>query len=450
MGARKPNGRSTIYLGKDGLWHGYVTVGVKPDGSPDRRHRKAKTEAEVTRRVRELERQREAGQVAKPGKAPTVAEWMTEYLDVICERLVASGKMAPRTLDDYRSKTRHWITPLLGRHRLDRLAPEHLDKAYATMLEQGRSSSTVLKVHRILSRALKIAMRRNKVTRNVATLIDAPVANDPDLEPLTRNEARKILEAAKPRRNAARWSVALALGIRQGEALGLRWPFVDLETGVIKAWYQAQRSPWRHGCDGPHECGAEWHRVPCKPRCKEHKHHPDCPQDCKRRGHACPTRTCPKDCTGHADRCPKRTGGGIIFRQRKGRSRLTLQCPSELLPILREHKKIQDAERAEAGELWEDHDLLFPTRRGRPMERSEDYKMWKALLRRAGVREARLHDARHTAGTLLVEQGVHIRVVQEILGHARVTTTERYTHVASLQVKDASERMGAALWGDDD
>ncbi|GII28444.1 hypothetical protein Pmi06nite_18860 [Planotetraspora mira] len=60
-----------------------------------------------------------------------------------------------------------------------------------------------------------------------------------------------------------------------------------------------------------------------------------------------------------------------------------------------------------------------------------------------------LHDARHTAGTLLVEQGVHIRVVQEILGHARITTTERYTHVASLQVKDASERMGAALWGDD-
>ncbi|GAB2477504.1 tyrosine-type recombinase/integrase [Streptosporangium sandarakinum] len=60
--------------------------------------------------------------------------------------------------------------------------------------------------------------------------------------------------------------------------------------------------------------------------------------------------------------------------------------------------------------------------------------------------EARLHDARHTAGTLLVERGVHIRVVQEILGHARVTMTERYTHIAGSQVKDASERMGTALW----
>lgn len=82
------------------------------------------------------------------------------------------------------------------------------------------------------------------------------------------------------------------------------------------------------------------------------------------------------------------------------------------------------------------------------MERSEDYKAWKALLKRTGVRDARLHDARHTAGTLLVEQGVHIRVVQEILGHARVTTTERYTHVAGALMQDASTRMGAALWGD--
>jgi site-specific recombinase XerD len=65
----------------------------------------------------------------------------------------------------------------------------------------------------------------------------------------------------------------------------------------------------------------------------------------------------------------------------------------------------------------------------------------------SGVRDARVHDARHTAATFLIAQGVHIRVVQEILGHTRVTTTERYTHVASMQMRDAGDRMDEALWG---
>ncbi len=100
-----------------------------------------------------------------------------------------------------------------------------------------------------------------------------------------------------------------------------------------------------------------------------------------------------------------------------------------------------------AGSVWADHDLVFATRHGGPIERSEDWRSWKTLLRQAQVRDARVHDARHTAATLLIEQGVHIRVVQEVLGHTRVTTTERYTHVATLQMKDASERMDQALWG---
>jgi len=233
MGTRRPNRRSSIYLGKDGIWHGWVTVGIKPDGSPDRRHRKGKTEADVTRKVRELESQRESGYVSKPGRVPTVAEWMDEYLDVLCERLVLSEKMAPRTLADYRSKARNWINPLLGKHRLDRLTPEHLDTAYAVMLRRGLSPSTVLKVHRILSRALRIALRRGRIRRNVAALVDAPSAALHEIEPLTREEARRILDAAVRKRNGSRWSVALALGIRQGEALGLRWSYVDLETGVI-------------------------------------------------------------------------------------------------------------------------------------------------------------------------------------------------------------------------
>ena len=114
MSPRKPNKRSSIHQGKDGRWHGWVTMGVKSDGSPDRRHRRGATEAEVTRKVRLLERQRDSGMVPKPGYAPTVEQWMSTYLDTICARLVATGKMAPRTLDDYRSKAKRWIIPGLG------------------------------------------------------------------------------------------------------------------------------------------------------------------------------------------------------------------------------------------------------------------------------------------------------------------------------------------------
>ena len=73
---------------------------------------------------------------------------------------------------------------------------------------------------------------------------------------LSTSQARAVLGAAKERRNAARWSVGLACGLRQAEALGLRWPFLDIdvpdgEPGEMRVWYQLQRLPWRHGCDDP-------------------------------------------------------------------------------------------------------------------------------------------------------------------------------------------------------
>ncbi|MEV4167772.1 tyrosine-type recombinase/integrase [Nonomuraea sp. NPDC049709] len=367
-------------------------------------------------------------------------------LDVICERLVVSGKMAPRTLTDYRSRTRHWIIPLLGRHRLNRVAPEHLDTAYTTMLDKGLSTSTV-KVHRIISRALKVAVRRDKVTRNVTTLVEAPTAAEIEIEPLMREEARRILDVAETKRNGARWSVALALGIRQGESLGLRWSYIDMNTGEIRAWFQVQRQEWRHGCDDPHACGEEWHRRPCHARCKIHKHGPTCKPGCTKPGHVCYKRPCLKDCAGHADKCPKRTGGGLVFRQRKGKNKLTLQCPPELLAQLKAHHETQGAEREKAGDRWEDHDLVFATKHGTAIERTEDWKVWKVILKQAGVRDVRVHDARYTAATLLIEQGVNIRVVQQVLGHTRVTTTERYTHVSTPLMRDAGERLASALWG---
>lgn len=161
---RKPNQRSSIYKGTDGYWHGWVTVGVKADGSLDRRHRKARTEAEVTAKVRILEQQRDQGRVSKPGKAPTVEAWLRTWLEVIAPQSASES-----TLDStYRPKVENWIIPRLGRHRLDRLQPEHLDAFYKDLRDAGLKSKTILMIHQLLSRSLKMALQRRRVTINVA------------------------------------------------------------------------------------------------------------------------------------------------------------------------------------------------------------------------------------------------------------------------------------------
>lgn len=157
---------------------------------------------------------------------------------------------------------------------------------------------------------------------------------------------------------------------------------------------------------------------------------------------------CPKGCTRHASRCPQRQGGGMVFRRPKGKSRRVITLPAELVTALRRHRALQNEERLAAGSAWEDWDLVFCQPNGRPIDPRADWAEWGELLQRAGVRQVRLHDGRHTPATLLLEQGVHVRAIQRILGHSDVRTTEAYTHVGDQMTRDAARRMGAALWGE--
>jgi hypothetical protein len=207
MPDRKPNRRSSIYLGKDGWWHGWVTIGIKDDGSPDRRHRMGKTEAQVTRKVRELERSRDAGYLASAAKALSVAQWMEIWLTTIAPRRIRRSTLE----STYAPKVRNRIIPGLGKHRLDRLAPEHIERFYTLLEADGLAPATVLQIHRILSRALKVAMQRGYVARNVADLVDAPSVAQGEVEPLTLQEAQRIIDLVADRRNGTRWIVALHL-----------------------------------------------------------------------------------------------------------------------------------------------------------------------------------------------------------------------------------------------
>ncbi|MCU1691033.1 MAG: Integrase [Frankiales bacterium] len=114
---------------------------------------------------------------------------------------------------------------------------------------------------------------------------------------------------------------------------------------------------------------------------------------------------------------------------------------------LRAHRQQQLTERMAAANRWDDGDLVFAQPNGRPIDSRRDWKSWKDLLAAAGVRDARLHDARHTAATLLLEQGVDVRIVMEVLGHANVQLTQNtYQHVMPRVIAAATQGVADHLF----
>ncbi len=401
-GSRAPNGASSIYKGSDGDWHGRVTVGVRDDGTPDRRHVQRKTEAEVIKRVRELERERDAGAVRRPGKPWTVERWLTHWVDNIAVLSVTEN-----TIDGYRVAVKVHLIPGLGKHRLDgprRLEPEHLERFYAKMQANGSAAGTAHQAHRTLRAALNEAVRRGHLVRNPATLAKPPRLTEEEVEPYSVDEVQKLLTEAGKGRNSARWVIALALGLRQGEVLGLKWPDVDLTAGLIRVRRGRLRPRYAHGCGN---------------------------EPCRRK----------------AGYCPKREQVRPDTKDTKSRAgKRSIGLPDELVKILCRHREQQDRERETACQLWHDESWVFATPTGRPLNPNTDYHEWKNLLRAAGLRDARLHDARHTAATVLLLLGVPDRAVMGIMGWSSEGMRLRYQHLTDPVLKDVATRLGQLLW----
>lgn len=164
--------------------------GVRPDGGADRRHRRGKTEAEVTRKIRVLEGKRGAGSTSRPGRVPTVGQWMRTYLSEI-----APLRVDQRTLDStHRPKIERWIIPRLGKHRLDRLYPEHLYAFYSSLRAEGLAPNTIVQIHRILSRALTMAVRQERIFRNRARSSTRHSPRKPRLRPSPRQRRASCWE----------------------------------------------------------------------------------------------------------------------------------------------------------------------------------------------------------------------------------------------------------------
>lgn len=402
-GTRAPNGASSIYLGKDGYWHGRVTVGVKDNGKPDRRHVMSKSQATVTRKVRDLERARDDGKVRKAGQQWTVEQWLQHWLT----NVVAPPVLAENAFIAYEVAVRCHLSPGIGAHRLDRLEPEHLERLYRKMTREGAKPGRVHQVHRTIRAALNEAVRRQHITSNPAVLARSPKVEEEEVEPYSVGDVKRILEAAQQRRNSARWAVALALGLRQGEALGLQWSDIALDEGTLLVRRSRLRPKWRHGCADP--CGRKF-------------------------GGHCPQRIPVRQETAGTKSKAGKRGIGL---------------PDQLVSLLRAHHAEQAHERETAAELWQDTGYVFTTPTGGPLNPRTDYTEWKRLLDRAGVPERRLHDARHTAATVLLLLQIPDRTVMAVMGWSNTAMAARYQHVVAAIRRDVATSVDGLLWASD-
>lgn len=231
--SRRGKGEGSVYQrASDGRWIGVVDLGWI-GGKRVRKTVSAHTKRECQKKRNDLARKMEGGLVED---GLSVETWMHHWLDDIAAR-----KVKPRTLEGYRGYVRRHIVPLLGARKLSALKPEHVRAMHDAMRAQGMAASTVRQAHAILHRALEVAVREGRAVRNVAALVDSPGAGNVTHAHLTTDEARRVLTAAQDERDAARLAVALLLGLRQGEALALRWCRVDLDAGTLLVDTTVQR-----------------------------------------------------------------------------------------------------------------------------------------------------------------------------------------------------------------
>ncbi|HEV3381075.1 MAG TPA: tyrosine-type recombinase/integrase [Trebonia sp.] len=194
----------------------------------------------------------------------------------------------------------------------------------------------------------------------------------------------------------------------------------------LRAWFQLQRLTWEHGCTAIEQCTEGKHRHPC-------------PKDCQRHASTCQKRKLP------AGNVP--VSGALVLRPIKEKRKKTIPLPPQVADILHSHCYGQAAEKTAAANLREEHDLVFCGPAGKPVDHRNDWEEWGEILKAARVPHHGVHSQRHTAATVLIDEGVDITVVQEMLGHSDIRVTRGYVHTSSPVARDAAARMGAALFG---
>ncbi|WP_235608186.1 tyrosine-type recombinase/integrase, partial [Frankia casuarinae] len=235
--------------------------------------------------------------------------------------------------------------------------------------------------------ALTDAERMDLVSRNVAKSVQAPKLGDAEPRELMVEQARRFLDVAAGDRLEALFVVALTMGLRRGELLGLRWDDVDLDAGTLRVVRSAQRV----------------------------------------------------------------SGTLRLVETKTRGSRRPVPIPATTVEALRRHQKYQEQERADAGTAWKENGLVFASTVGTLMEPRNVTRRVQQLRGRASLPTLRLHDFRHACASFLLAAGVEPRTVMEILGHATMRMTmERYGHALPERLRAASDAMDKLMTASDD
>lgn len=219
------------------------------------------------------------------------------------------------------------------------------------------------------------AVREEEIPRNIARNVRTGTPRPRHFEPLTADEARQFLTTAQGHRLHALFELALHTGLRKGELLGLRWEDLDLDAGTAAVRRTLQRT----------------------------------------------------------------AAGGLTALPTKTRaSERRIALPTRCVQLLKLHHEQQKREREAAGTTWQHGGHVFTTTQGGPIDPTNLTRAFITLLRKAGLRRIRFHDLRHSTATLLLEQGVELVVIKELLGHAHIGVTATvYAHVRLRLQRDA-------------
>jgi integrase len=366
---RARNGEGGITRRKDGRYQASIRLGDK------RPTFYGKTERDVLAKLREAKRLAEQGRlVASSGQ--TVKQYLDEWLESDIHLNVSRSTHA-----SYRSRIRQ-VNRYIGHHKMAGLKPVHIRSCYRELsVTEGIKSVTM--THMTLNQALTQAVRENIIATNPAAVVRPPRYQSPEVHTLSEVELMTLFRAsAHTPLWHPMWVLLGTTGMRVGEALALRWRYVN--DGTVCIVRTLDREPG----------------------------------------------------TGAVLKEPKTA-------QARRTIDITPFCAATLK---RHRAWQTEHQRFKAGSLWEDSDLVFTNEVGLAVYRERVQRQLVRALREAELPIIRTHDLRHTFATLMLEKGTPIHKVSQTLGHASITITlETYAHVTGQMDRDAVDRMDQIL-----